>query len=603
MRRVVGFGVAGIVGLVALAWFGRGPMGAFLSGGVPELPPGTFPRSYSDPLFDDLRVVASQWDVRTGPIRRVVDVVVLVPDVPTFLEAIATWDQTHYFPILIDEPETTIGFIRAFRPARLVRLPSAKPPGDLWAAATVAVGAAWTAPGVSVSGSARPELAVRTPPGCVVSTSDSSALAGGVALAAGRFQPVLRWDIPERPADLLTEARARELTADLDHRVAGVFGPDVGLGDACDFVTLAGDWPFRYEVATAPGRGIDALDDLLARDLHDGRRKAYVGRLVGDAPRAVYQAMCSLFLPVEDALLFNTYGEASVPWSYYDIRPAADRLALEMPVRTRRPDQADWQRWHEVFRPRNASRLVLVNTSGGPTAFHLPGSRGGRTEDIPLTDPAAVLFTHSFSAADPYDPSTLAGRWLANGAFVYFGAVHEPYLNAFRPPDLVAEMILARTPLAAALRRTHREVFGQPWRLLYVGDPLYTWQPSASRRPRVAGEGPVASWPLLEPPRADTPSASAETRLAAAYDRVLAAAATLGRKPGPDDLDTLLRSIPRDQLGPGSRVRLDALIADHLSRSGAWAELRDRIRDLPTSERTPAHRRWLDAAESSLEAE
>ena len=41
---------------------------------------------------------------------------------------------------------------------------------------------------------------------------------------------------------------------------------------------------------------------------------------------------------------------------------------------------------------------------------------------------------HSFSAADPPDPSTIAGRWLANGAFLYFGSMNEPFLDAVPDP-------------------------------------------------------------------------------------------------------------------------------------------------------------------------
>ena len=42
-----------------------------------------------------------------------IDQVCLVPDVPTFLEAIATWDRGHWFPILFDDVESTFRFLRA----------------------------------------------------------------------------------------------------------------------------------------------------------------------------------------------------------------------------------------------------------------------------------------------------------------------------------------------------------------------------------------------------------------------------------------------------------------------------------------------------------
>ena len=68
-----------------------------------------------------LRSAAESWRRSAAPRRLVVDQVCLVPDLPTFLEAIASWDERHYFPILIDEPAWTLPFLRAFHPARVVR--------------------------------------------------------------------------------------------------------------------------------------------------------------------------------------------------------------------------------------------------------------------------------------------------------------------------------------------------------------------------------------------------------------------------------------------------------------------------------------------------
>ena len=46
-------------------------------------------------------------------------------------------------------------------------------------------------------GDAVPRRLGPTPPGVVVSAPDSPMLAGAVALAAGRFQPLIRWEIPD----------------------------------------------------------------------------------------------------------------------------------------------------------------------------------------------------------------------------------------------------------------------------------------------------------------------------------------------------------------------------------------------------------------------
>ena len=49
-----------------------------------------------------------------------------------------------------------------------------------------------------------------TPPGVVLSAPDSPMLAGAVALAAGRFQPLVRWDVAKRFADILSADEAQD---------------------------------------------------------------------------------------------------------------------------------------------------------------------------------------------------------------------------------------------------------------------------------------------------------------------------------------------------------------------------------------------------------
>ena len=75
--------------------------------------------SLFDPKFDELRKASEEWDRRLGPERKVINLVCLVPDVTTFLEAIKVWDREHCFPILIDDVEFSFKFLRAFRPARV----------------------------------------------------------------------------------------------------------------------------------------------------------------------------------------------------------------------------------------------------------------------------------------------------------------------------------------------------------------------------------------------------------------------------------------------------------------------------------------------------
>jgi hypothetical protein len=121
----------------------------------------------------------------------------------------------------------------------------------------------------------------------------------------------------------------------------------------------------------------------------------------------------------------------------------------------------------------------MFTIAGGP----------GRPADLPGGFPAAVVLIHIFSAADPANPETIAGRWLDRGAFVYYGSVYEPFLLAFRTPRLVAELVAAEVPLVAALRQGEFELLGRPWRLVYLGDPLYRL-PVIADTLRADDEGP-----------------------------------------------------------------------------------------------------------------
>jgi hypothetical protein len=483
-----------------------------------------FVEHMDDPRLSTLRSAAESWRKSAAPRRVVVDQVCLVSDLPTFLEAIAAWDERHYFPILIDEPAWTIPFLRQFHPARVVRYVSKKNSSGstaemngaresargetAWLNAFDAVRRACSTPpeaGEVNKDAGSSAVPVAQAPGLVLADPDSATIGAAVALAAGHFQPMIRvgaFHLPpgvrgaaestRRFGDMLTLVEAWGFARGIEARVSTAVARYDQLGDDCDFLTLAGDWPYRYEVEEGehPARGIYALDDLIGRTLAGGPslrgieksrgRWAYVGRIIGDPAASVARAMGGLFLHPRSALLWNTYGGAT-PWSSYAMKSASAQLArvLPGPIEHAEGRESDLKHWHTTFAPVNRYGLLLINTSGGPELFSIDGGPG-RPGDVPRGVFAAVSMIHSFSAANPGDPQTIAGRWLANGAYVYFGSVQEPFLLAFRPPSLVTELIAADVPLVAALRQSEGEPCGFPWRLVYLGDPLYR----AGREPR-----------------------------------------------------------------------------------------------------------------------
>jgi hypothetical protein len=646
-----------------------------------------FPRAplhLDDPRLNSLRLAAEHWKTSLESKRVVVDQVCLVTDVAAFLAAIAQWDERQFFPILIDEPALTLPFLRAFRPARVIRYHSSRAqPNDSdeleklplpasrdeeWAQALEAVARAWSNPGVADHelpvATSRPGHVGPTPPAVVLTGPEAPMLAGAVALAAGRFQPLIRagavivrvgkaetTPVPRTFADVLTIAEARVFARAIEARVAKVVPRYDRLDDDCDFLTLAGDWPYRYSSDAQPGpaSGVYAVDDLVGRILPDPsaagwlsrarRRWAYTGRLTGDPAESVYRAMSSLFLEPESALFWNTY-EGGTPWSLYAMGAAADFFSRQSSVAGavvyRSGRSADVAGWHRAVTPANRFGLIFLNSAGGPRLFAMTGGPG-RPADLPSGMPAAVTMIHSFSAADLTDRQTIAGRWLAQGAFVFFGSVYEPFLLAFRPPRLVAELIEAGAPLAAGLRQGESEPFGFPWRLLYLGDPLYRpWVPRGQTGPSPVdgqkGAPPpgarmsAADWRELAPEYAQWPATAVTVRhdrkspssgrpsFVSEDDRlrwcVDAAIVHLmkrstqdrpvreGDRPHADPdqfrpVDWLpeLRAVRRLRLSPRLKSVFDDLLIDSLEEIGALAELQARLAAIPAAECGP--RVWL----------
>jgi hypothetical protein len=344
--------------------------------------------------------------------------------------------------------------------------------------------------------------------------------------------------------------------------------------------------------------------------------------------------MGALFLQPSSALLWNTYSGGR-PWSDYTMRPAAADLNRfigdDGAVVHRSGSEAGLANWHRTADPVNPFGMVLFNSSGTPERFAISGGEG-RPSDIPRGVPAAVAMIHSFSAADPTDPQTIAGRWLSQGAFAYFGAVNEPFLLAFRTPGLVAELVAAQVPFVAALRQGEFEAFGFPWRLVYLGDPLYRVENAAAQADRSGMKDGVQApnrrrimpreWRKLAPDYENWPVAEIAASVARsnqlAQARVFdseddrfrwcldAAVGDLAGLP-PDGLTLktgnslnapspafqadgwrkVLREIRRDRLSRDLRPLFDELLIDALDEGGAVEELMTRLAQVPDAERRP----------------
>ena len=583
---------APLLGLMAIGpepSIGESPQRASTPGQAP-------PISLFDPRLEALRRASTGWERREGLDRAVVDQVCLVPDFPTFLEAIATWDRGHSFPILFDDVESSFRFIRAFKPARVVRFPKASatiPRGKLWDRAIAAVGASWSAErstAEKLPGDAVPRSLGPTPPGAVVSSPEAPMLAGAVALAAGRFQPMIRLDSVKRYADVLSDDEVLSFDRGLTSAIRSRIPNHDTLGDDCDFITIAGDWPYRYRDSNGE---VNAVDDRVGRSIGSEQRWAYAGRLMGDATESVYRAMCSLFLQPESALMFNGYDEDSAPWSGYSMRTAAQRLSAVLPTSQVAGDrQAGIDGWHETFDPLSQYGLVLINSHGSPTVFNLRGGPAAAA-DIPRSIPSIVLMIHSYSAADPADPSTVAGRWLANGAFLFFGSVNEPYLDAFRTPRLVGDLIGEKVPVVAAVRETLAETRGRPWRLIFLGDPLYRLSSKIRPEPRLATWEPSAGWPAYrEAPR---PAAGTDAELLIwALKSAIARPHAGETGVNQDDLVEVLLGLNRGGLPASYRPVHDALLVEVLLQARKRGALRSKIASIPEADRSPALRRSFE---------
>jgi len=472
--------------------------------------------------------------IRSELLRRqlgVLPTVVVVRDERSYVIAISEWslDKGH-FPVLIDDgtPQARLQiarFVRAFEPAKVVRWDA--PAANAWPAdkagrqtlVEAALSSAWGAQGPGRTLERYKQLN-HTPPGVIAASMDDPAWTAALALAAGRGQLIAWIDAPPiggGASGAMSLVQAGQLSEDIARfcRDAGL-GYDQ-LGDAVDAVTLCMATPVKAVVPSTspplgrapfvckPGEAV-ATTDIVGRKVGAGEymeRWAWCGQIFGTASSAANDAMCALFIQPRAAWLFDGYENTGV-WNAFDCTAAGAMLTkggfatsvADVP----RQGSEEWRvlsagAWRTLGgtkKPKGAGAegpggagevggvsagLICVNTSGMSESFDLrPGQCVGG--DIPMLNlPTIVHFVHSWSAQQPGNTATVAGRWLERGAYAYIGSVHEPFLTAFQPtPDFVKRM-LAPAPLGAAAR-----IDGMgPWRIAVIGDPLITFGVPAPR--------------------------------------------------------------------------------------------------------------------------
>ncbi|MGQ0628621.1 MAG: hypothetical protein ACT4PL_11040, partial [Phycisphaerales bacterium] len=457
----------------------------------------------------------------------VMPMVVVVPDASSLVEVVGAWSLAGAgrFPVLIDDGrvetrEDIARFIRAFAPARVVRW---RAPGEQaeWpkdepaqrARVEAALRSAWkparAEPGGNIS--AMYAGVNHVPPGVVALSMADVAWPAGLALAAGRGQ-VLAWVTPPTgggdAGGTLTLAQADDLSAQIT-RACEVSGAAWrGLGEGIDAVTLCLNVPVKVNIPAGsnvrgagafvvkPGEPI-ATSDLVGRSVDDrADRYAWCGQVFGTPARAVYSAMCGLFVQPRSAWVFDGY-QPGQPWDLFDGTEAGELLGkggLKVMVNDGSASSADAFRARAAggWDPKQGRATAPAELSGGLNAGFIAVNTSGMTEsfdlrpgqcvsgDVPILNvPSLVYFVHSWSANSPSNPSTVAGRWLAQGAYAYVGSVHEPFLQAFQPTPMFVRRLMAPAALGAAARLDG----GPPWKIAVIGDPLITLGPAAPAPP------------------------------------------------------------------------------------------------------------------------
>jgi hypothetical protein len=467
----------------------------------PALGQGTpDPTTMPPPVKLGQRVKALKQKIKVRP------VLVLVKNEAEFADAVASWKlPRECFPVLIDDGsdlgrENIARFVHAFLPRVIVRWDASKGSKEAWptdpAARAERVSKAqleaWDAEdlkGMKASWSEVGHEGV----GIVLGSPSDPAWTAALALSAMRGQ-FLSWVDPSlvgggAPGDTMAPQQLASLITATEDAAKATEAAWDDTGDSIEAITLCANAPSKIRGIGSGGiEQTMALTDRLGRKA-DMSRWAYAGEIFGDSATAAYRAMSSAFLGVENVWAFDGYSAGSVP-GQYNLKPIIVMLAGTPVKLAFDPARSGSNEFRGASRGGVDASLLYVNTKGQMWNFEFsPGKL--YSFDVPiLRSPALVHFTHSFSAQVVHHRSSVAGRWLENGAYGYYGSVDEPYLSAFvAGPDFFKRFFLLGGPFACSARYEVAPL----GKLNLFGDPLQIAGAPSLRLDEILPEsGPLA---------------------------------------------------------------------------------------------------------------
>ena len=430
------------------------------------------------------------------------DRVVLVKDEASFLDEISHWRLDARWPVLIEDDIFAPQFIRAFKPAQVLRriekAPNVDDPAALKAAIANAISSAWNAAAANTPPLSAITAQAYTPPGIVIMDPADPAWVAGVALAAGRgLIPFFIEGNFGGANDQLSADQFSALSKQVDQAFASIGLPYDKLGDKLEGLALCRTTAQKTTIDVPAnlrpsGRGMPeikstdpvATTDALCRNA-DGSRYAFCGSIFGSSRYCAYAAMSSLFLSRNSIGAFNCYQAANL--SAYDF----SELSVKLPeagftTKVWSGPKGHMADWRKILAQGFDGDVLFVNSSGNLDFFDVgnPGSvpvqEKGAPGDVPiLSRPLALHMIHSWSLTSPSAHESIGGRWLESGAYAYVGSVFEPFLPAFSPPVEILSRCANYVPFLIA-SRVWDGPFALPWRVATLGDPFMLIQAPSS---------------------------------------------------------------------------------------------------------------------------